>query len=377
MHVNDYMPLDIQRDILKRLPIKSLMKVRSVSKPLKSIIESSEFIAVYNIHTHRYNHQKLLIGLYNSSHAYTFDDDDDNTSPDQHNFRLIPSLTIHKPFNDMMVGYSQGLFAVYRLDEYYREVVVIWNPSIRNAVDIPLSGRFKCPNYDSFIGFGVCNATDPTIVKVASPALNASKSKKFMQVEIFKLSTGKWRLLSDCCLRDSLEFRQKVVATDRFIHWLVRDGAKLKIRILSFDMMSEKFIEVSFHPRSILAYKRCDDLDLSKLSCRESFAVLETTHENDKRYNVWIMEHGGDRFMIQKLVTINNPKDLIKRRVVGFRKNDQPIIHTRNPFKDNEHNIFVYKPGYSGLFKPIGINHGNNYPCFAGSYMETLLLLDH
>ncbi|KAL7615285.1 hypothetical protein Lser_V15G05119 [Lactuca serriola] len=47
--MSDELPFHIQEAILKRLPIKSLIQFRSVSRTWKSLIDSSEFIAAHSI----------------------------------------------------------------------------------------------------------------------------------------------------------------------------------------------------------------------------------------------------------------------------------------------------------------------------------------
>ena len=49
-------PYDIQEVIIKNLPIKSLLRFRSVSKQWKSLIDSSKFIEEYNTHKKHIHH---------------------------------------------------------------------------------------------------------------------------------------------------------------------------------------------------------------------------------------------------------------------------------------------------------------------------------
>ncbi|KAF5777464.1 putative F-box domain-containing protein [Helianthus annuus] len=57
--MSDNIPFEIQSEIIKRLPVKSLIQFRTVSKPWKSLIDSSPFINKYSSqHTHT---QRLLI----------------------------------------------------------------------------------------------------------------------------------------------------------------------------------------------------------------------------------------------------------------------------------------------------------------------------
>ncbi|KAF5764863.1 putative F-box domain-containing protein [Helianthus annuus] len=44
----DQIPLEIQSEIMKRLPVKSLIQFRSVCKSWNSLIESPDFIAHYS-----------------------------------------------------------------------------------------------------------------------------------------------------------------------------------------------------------------------------------------------------------------------------------------------------------------------------------------
>ncbi|GJR34278.1 putative F-box protein [Tanacetum coccineum] len=47
--MSDYIPVEILAEIFKRVPVKSLIRFRSVSKPWKSLIESLEFVNSYHI----------------------------------------------------------------------------------------------------------------------------------------------------------------------------------------------------------------------------------------------------------------------------------------------------------------------------------------
>ncbi|MFS8020011.1 putative F-box domain-containing protein [Helianthus anomalus] len=48
--MSDNIPFEIQEEIIKKLPVKSLIQFRSVSKTWKSLIDSSDFIKHYRGH---------------------------------------------------------------------------------------------------------------------------------------------------------------------------------------------------------------------------------------------------------------------------------------------------------------------------------------
>src|SRR5581483_2963541 len=60
--MSSQIPFDIQFLIIERLPIKSLLRFRSVCKPWKSFISSSRFIAGYTTHSQQ---QHLIISFKN------------------------------------------------------------------------------------------------------------------------------------------------------------------------------------------------------------------------------------------------------------------------------------------------------------------------
>ncbi|KAJ0449535.1 putative F-box domain-containing protein [Helianthus annuus] len=75
--MSDNVPFEIQEEIIKRLPVKSLIRFRSVSKSWKSLIDSSNFITHY-----RSQHQHLLLYNYQSVvYPKCLSIVDDNTSP--------------------------------------------------------------------------------------------------------------------------------------------------------------------------------------------------------------------------------------------------------------------------------------------------------
>ncbi|GJT42687.1 reverse transcriptase domain-containing protein [Tanacetum coccineum] len=149
--MSDNIPYEIQLEIIKKVPdVKSLIRLRSVSKEWKSLIDSFEFITSYG---------------------------DRDTQP--HSFLLR-----YKEAGDPR-----------EVTTPRTEMVVIWNPSIRTSVGIVLpcdltniSGKL------ARFGFGVCPSTyDPTIVKL-SFSFEGKDTVKW-QVEIFSLSSKTWKMI--------------------------------------------------------------------------------------------------------------------------------------------------------------------------------------
>nr|GEV34524.1 hypothetical protein [Tanacetum cinerariifolium] len=191
----DHIPYEIQLEIIKRVSVvKSLVRFMSVSKPWKSFIESSEFIACFGVR-HTQPHRLLLR--------------------------------------------SCGLWGLQGFRKSTPELFVIWNPSIRKLVGIVVPHLHKSI---TCFGFGVCPLTyDPTIVKMSYLEREDSRNLKW-QVEIFTLSSKTWKMLpSNKLPRKSIciiSLTQPVI--DRFIFWLTYDIFVGKCSVLSFDLITHE-----------------------------------------------------------------------------------------------------------------------------------------
>lgn len=144
----DNIPFEIQTEIMKRLPIKSLIRFKSVSKQWKSIIGSYKFIVDY--HT---DQQHLLISYvgpedYEKKYFSIVDDD----SFPQHTV----SLTV--PSNKTIAGSSHGLFFWYSFygnqSDSGTDMAILWNPAIRKSVAFDVPNVLK-DHYETILGFGV------------------------------------------------------------------------------------------------------------------------------------------------------------------------------------------------------------------------------
>nr|GEU79148.1 hypothetical protein [Tanacetum cinerariifolium] len=387
--MSDNIPLfEIQLEIMKRVPdVKSLIRFRSVSKPLKSFIDSSKFISGYG--TRDTQPHSLLLRYIDNVYPYevkyvSFVDD---VSFPQQQQDFAPNVSdLVKPFRALkVIGSSCGLWCLHCYKNWPTEMVVIWNPSIRKSVCIVvpcvLTRAFGTLNH---FGFGVCPSTcDPTIVKISyfDRSLARKKDTAKWQVEIFTLSSKTWKMIPSSNLpRESITFQFSTqVAIDRFIYWLAfdkivtnDDGYNNKNLILSFNLITREFKEVNLPPS--LENHLSPHFSLSKLS--ESLVVSAYTYAvGELVYNVWIMgKEGGVITSFTKLLTINTSFPAPVRKLLGFRMSGEPIMETEKEDEDFA-TVEIYKP-CSEHINDLGIN-GETDSFFICPYTETLFLVDH
>nr|XP_043631145.1 putative F-box protein At1g47790 [Erigeron canadensis] len=375
--MSDHIPLELQAEIIKRVPLKSLLQFRSVSKEWKSVIDSPDFGDDYCL---RQSQPRRLLIRYTditsilNDYKYVWVADDDDTFH-QHQ---IPSTTLPKSVNNGMVskivGCAHGLFCFYGYDlDHKSYMAVVWNPWIRKCVDVPV------PNvlfgwYETVLGFGVSPLTkDPMIVKINSYVDSRMYSSVCTpwRVEVFTLSSGTWKTpsgsINNLPCRDSIRFCWGQVALDGVIYWLAFEWIKVdgKYRdhnlIMSFDLSSEGFQEVCL-PDNLA---RLSHHDLSITKRMESVVVLERDATRTS-CGVWMMGKGVTK-SFTKLFTVMPWVVSPYFMICGFRKNAEPIV-------DHGSNALFAYDSYSEPKNLVIVGKSSSFSM--EPYMETLLLID-
>nr|GEZ03287.1 hypothetical protein [Tanacetum cinerariifolium] len=322
--MSDYIPFEIQSEIIKRLPVKSVVQCRSVSKLWKSLIDSSEFITSY--HTCQTQPQHHLLVRYRLAKELKYVSVLDDDSFPNHK----SSLTVPQPVS-LLCGYILTLTSVNGLlcffgslqDVFNKKIVVLWNPSIGKAVGVTISNSLRMPDGLTFVGFGVCPITsDPKLVRINTighPTLNS-------EVEVFMFSTRVWKSVTNIpSAFKTCDLTFCFVFVDGFIYWHAYDNIKLApgIRsnlIISFDLKNDEFGQVCLPDGLVRMY----EYKISKVY--ESLGLFDYYKEGGKRFcDVWIMKEGATK-TFTKMLSIKAPQSWVHYRVLDIRNNGEAII---------------------------------------------------
>ncbi|GJR91272.1 F-box domain containing protein [Tanacetum coccineum] len=363
--MSDHISFDIQTEIMKMLPVKSLLQFRSVSKQWKSLIDTSEFIKNYHLNHPNPQHHLLVRYEFNNVRTYT-SIIDNNTFPQQ-KFPLTAPESLSLLRHALTLGSVNGLlcYVGYHNDtqEIETEMAVIWNPTVRKSVGIVIPD----PLYTrEVVGFGVCPRTsDPKLVKIS-----VVKEPSMWVVEVFTLSRRVWETVSMDAPFKSCHLAWNQVSIDGVIYWRAYDDMELDDGfrsnfIISFDLKSDKFGEVCLPER--LVYTQ-----LLVANMNESLVLLEYNDDGGMSVcGVW-MRKDGENKPFTKIYTVKVEGRSVYN-VFGFKKNGEVVLELEND-NSEESEIEVYEPS-SGRINSVGII-GSCATFYARSYMETLLLLD-
>lgn len=361
--MSDNIPLDVQLDIMNRLPVKTILMLRKVSKIWKDNIDSKEFITSYGA-------RPTAECLFNM----TFDQGYKGfmTSVSE-NFTITPLDSQLHLAAMLPVGNSCGLTCFMYGTTL---MAVIWNPSIRKSVGVFIpfyTNQIECSKI--CFGFGVHpNTLDPTIVKVSYPVFQ----KGIWYVSVFSLNNMHWSRRPDFKLsRPNLRLKRKSQAVvGRFIYWGAAEklvspkGVPYKDYSLAcFDMETSQFhiIEIP----SILKVVMPTPFSVCEL--RGGVVISGMLMTSDVPLFVgWLLDVDGAAITgFSNQFSIPTP---MFTKLLGFTSNLGPIVEA-NVGHILGHSVFYYDH-QRGHFIGLGIE-GNGGSFYVAPHKASLLLLNH
>ncbi|KAL1552069.1 F-box/kelch-repeat protein-like protein [Salvia divinorum] len=271
-----HLPEEILEEILLRLPVKSLLRFRCVSKSCRSLIRSNRFIKT---HLQKSRSRRRLESWY-----VIFSSNSENPNLKRCSLRsyvtdpFVNPLPIDDPINDhltapiVIVGHSSGLVCILDLPA---ASFFLWNPATRVSIQLP---KLDCDRVAKY-GFGWDGQSDAYKVFAVSSKKNKNEDRSERVANIYNSKTNSWKTLVTPGRLDLYSFVGEFVCGK--IHWLVKSEY-----IETFDLKSEvfgrmEFPGVVFYPRFAVDGER-----------RGYLTLVYDDHDNAVR-RVWEMEEYG------------------------------------------------------------------------------------
>ncbi|KAL4591057.1 hypothetical protein LXL04_004005 [Taraxacum kok-saghyz] len=280
-------------EILSRLPVRSLLRCKSVCKLWYAMISDTHFIRSHltlSTSNNRYTHHRLIFSTVRrfnlkSSPLY------DVLYNEAVNAVELDYPLKHPHKSVWIVGSCNGLLAI-AIEE---ETLFIWNPSTRKSNRLPYGGFKVRSGWYVLYGFGYDESTDDYKV-VGISCIFRNGAKYDTKVKIYSMKYGNWKNIGDfphgIPVDDSAKF------SNGGLHWAASQDfeSSYSWRIVSLDLARETYGEI-LQPN----YDEGDrDLTLGALG--ESLCVLCNYRGN--RADVWVMKVYGVRDSWMKLVSI-------------------------------------------------------------------------
>lgn len=360
--------------ILLHLPVKPLVRFRSVCKSWRTLIDDPIFID-----THRTKMEiisknlrlfQIVYQLYPNeglrSWCYAGSPCDELIHPG------FP-VTNTKQCTYELVGSCNGLICFLTNFLHGKKEINLWNPSMRKYRALPNS-RFSperqrhAPNY----GFGFDGRGDHKMVKITYIDNKLKNEKKqWSEVEVYSLNHDSWKKIGDCFPSQYYYVRGDTVFFNGCIHWLTqREYGKIRPRrlpIVSFDVAKEVFHEF-WLPNPTEREANCiSSLHGSLSVCAKSTSSIDNSVLN---IEIWLMKEYGIEESWMKLYVTRMDEELsgpiIPLRVLDYGA--EAIVYINK-------NVFLYDHE-NEEFEDFGIwANGIGVP-YVTSYMESLVWVE-
>ncbi|KAM0024024.1 putative F-box domain-containing protein [Helianthus debilis subsp. tardiflorus] len=351
-------PIEIMEDIFSRLPIKSILRFRSLSKPWLLRLSSPSFTKLHSTRPHR-------TSLFISAH--------DRSARKQH---LLSAPLDGEPVTHLMtlddvdyydtteVQHLNGLVC-FALVKYYYDTteaqIFVVNPSTHKI--------FKLPEQDLDFNlrgcylFGFDESKNEHRILIITDIFESGT----LEIMIYSMSNYSWRKIyvepPISFDWDSLVFKVHGscinVCVNTVVHLLLLDTYD----ILGFDLRTEKFLIINT-PQGVIDHKEQSDSypDLIKINGCIGVVCYDDDHVLEKNgMHIWVLQDYENRVWVREIIIF--PESLIKLGCPIPRDSvnmDEIIISSSN-ISGDVMNVLAYNRK-SRCFKSVQFTPGHQLP---------------
>ncbi|KAI8558427.1 hypothetical protein RHMOL_Rhmol04G0092400 [Rhododendron molle] len=264
-----------------------------------------------------------------------------------------------------VVGGFNGLLCV--ADDYFTDKpqIIIWNPSTRKSITLPMAPKTKRPHMCVY-GFGSHPAThEYEVIRIQYEyEMEEFELKLPPKVEIYTQGTISCRGISSAAPSYHIfNYIWSLALVDGIVHWVAFEpcawlGGGVRNLILLFNMASESFSEFKLPPT--LADQPPPSLSIKTFG--QSRAVLCSGQRDSDGCCIWVMKEYGVAESWTKLFSSNLLG--MPNKTLGFRKNGEVLLASDN-------SLASYAPGTNTL-ATTGIK-GSLRAFYVDPFMQTLV----
>ncbi|KAL4376675.1 hypothetical protein GQ457_02G032150 [Hibiscus cannabinus] len=308
--------------ILERLPVKSLVRFRSICKSWNSVICDPCFISTHLQSSLSNNAPFLLLGgVKKGRDKYSLNYDKDGFD----RFKQLQLPVFSWASDSPVIGSCNGLSCVQMFTyefEYYDLNFLLWNPSIQKYVSLPQLSFSEAEDLN--VGFGFDSRTNDYKLLV----VGVDKDYRSIQPYLFSLNENCWKRVN--ANSPSYAFGPKdMTFVNGALHSLgnqERNDDEYSHAILGFDLSAESFFEINL-PESLVGL--CP-VDLSIMNYGESSIAVSIDPLRGQLHELWVMKEYGVVESWTKVLTLDGFQlCACIPSVLGFRKNGEVLLRVR------------------------------------------------
>ncbi|XVF82965.1 hypothetical protein PTKIN_Ptkin16aG0094600 [Pterospermum kingtungense] len=310
---NDHWPQDLVTSILLRLPVKSILRFKCVSKTWRSLVENSSFVSLHLSFSKKVNNCLLV---------FHFDEE--------------AGRTVVRLFDDQTLVSYQDLYPPIPRDFQYPPICVydglvcicevlssrisLWNPATRQFRLLPESIPLNSDHPTHEIGFGLDSFSNDYKVIFMQSYVDLDTGERCRHHAVYRMSTDSWRVLK----AEDVDFFEDLkpynntsnACVNGVYYWLAYKEWEYT-KVLAFHFSNEVFQLIDWPPVTDMhgMLLPLPDGRISLwISCSDT-----TNRSND----IWVLNE--ERQYWTKLLTIGPLVDI--ERMFGFwNKNDSKVF---------------------------------------------------
>ncbi|XP_022922916.1 F-box/kelch-repeat protein At3g23880-like [Cucurbita moschata] len=358
-------PTEILIEILSYLPVKSLLRFRSVCKEWNKLVQKPLFV---NAHLkNRISNSLLIINCSNTDQKSCFSLV--NAETFNETLRSELPMKANTGYKLSVIGSHNGLVCISSASLLDVDPIHIWNPSVRKSRLLP---RGLIPKRDhcwplNYLAFGFNQAANDHIVL---RIVRIEQWRCCYQVEIYSLKSDCWRRVPSVPpIPTALDCRllPKSICFSGHVYWLVKHkNGGIPNSVLCFDMATEEFHRLMLPDCFVYTDTPSPLLCLGVI--KESLSVFHCRPDGGKQLcDIWAMKMGSwvrsnTVFLplhgqITRSLSLFDHKFLLVRQIEGLEN----------------YSLALFDPEQDRI-EDIGIELGSHW-VYADSYTESLLLL--
>ncbi|XP_010451172.1 PREDICTED: putative F-box protein At4g21240 [Camelina sativa] len=358
-----YIPVDLTRDILMRLPAKSILRFRCVSKLWWSITTQQDFINSFAVRQSSIPRQRLLLTFNQDDTtqifcSLPFDEKSITTYSDVKSFHFTPPIKGRYEYYRNSV---HGLISFQNFTE-----VIIWNPTMKEHVT--LSKPIDMSKYVvSFLGY------DPTenTYKLLSLAEGLGCRDTYQKPQILTLGSQEaWRVTENSPLHYFKGFGYSINGVVYYEANISRKS--VEIVIMSFDVRSEQFKSLQI-PGDVVGSTLDNLIHESIMSYQGKLAWVCNNFDFIK---IWVLQDADKQEWSYKDNIIPLPqRDLLRSATLKGATDSGEFIYLRTKLRFKDISAFYYDPVRKSVRSVKALEY-DTFRRFYGSCNEPMYCLE-
>ncbi|XVF57101.1 hypothetical protein PTKIN_Ptkin06aG0176600 [Pterospermum kingtungense] len=234
-----HLPEDlVLTEIMTRLPPKSILRFRCLSKSWKVSLSSPDFITRHLNRVQECQYDDMQHLILRSTDCSLQSINCEAYKKTASNLDLPSKYSHHNCFPDVL-GSCNGLLCV----ALSRKTLILWNPSIKEFKELPLSSPLDDGNEDRF-GFGYDrSANDYKVIRFVNATQQPVGLSTSWSANLYSLKSNTWKIIQGVPA-DFLIDKMPGTLVDGVLYWIViysHEEWLFPSWILGFDIAFEKF----------------------------------------------------------------------------------------------------------------------------------------